>query len=169
MIKRMILTAAAAIMLAAGANAALADLGDSDAISARKYRPMPHDTNFDAVGKDGLLHSTDNVWHEYFDNAGNVIGQIYDRHGIAIAVLYRLNRNGEYYNWEDIMRLIQRNGLSSTKDYWVRMPDESNDAVWSSRDGNYFLSVEYGDIEHHGRSYMVFIWTAQARKALSSN
>jgi hypothetical protein len=62
--------------------------------------------------------------------------------------------------------LIQLNGLPLAKEYWVQMPKESNDVVWASRDGNYVVSIEYEDIDRKERIFAVFIWTAQAHKAV---
>jgi hypothetical protein len=154
--------AAAALGLTVGN--ARADLGDSTQVSARKYTPLPHDTSFDVVGSDGLLHSTDDIWHYYSDNSGHVIGHIYDTHGIAVAVEYAA-RSGEF-TWNDVTYFVKLNGLSCAKGYWNPIPDLDVYANWVSKDGNYYVSIRCGNVEHKQRLYAITIWTAQAYNSI---
>ena len=60
MIRKTLLILTAGVSLAmASSNVALADLGDTDQLSAQKYTSKPHYTEFSVEGRDGLMHAGD--------------------------------------------------------------------------------------------------------------
>ena len=150
---KIMMMAAAALMLAAGAVCPVkADLGDTAELSARKYAPYPYG-EIDRLTNSHYYRSKD------CDSTGHIytVTHLYDRCSVAVAVCY-IGR----FNVDDVDHFLKLNKLPLISDYyWHRC---SEDLEWVSEDGNYYLGlispmVELRDI------VVISIQTAQAHNA----
>ena len=145
---------------------AQANLGDTMQQVENAFPPLPHDSNVDVVGKDGLLHSTDDLWHYYRIRDVYVLGHIYDRNGISVATSYCAWKRDLTKAEAD--NFLLTNGFSFEAKYWKQLPDLDIYTVWISRDHRYRVTMRWRDIEHKEGLCEICLWTEQAYEIVTS-
>ena len=125
-------------LLAALPSLALADLGDSKAMSAQKYSPLNHDSSFDVVGKDGKPHPVDD-FYTYYSHGDWVISQAYNAKGIAVVAMY-YKASGDSLTQAEVEAILRRNRLPSFNVAgWTKLNDLDQ---WLAPDGRHFAMIE---------------------------
>jgi hypothetical protein len=121
------------------------------------------------VGKDGLLHSTADVWHYYFTVRDvYVVGHIYNDQGVSIATSYNA--------WKRDLTETEANNFLLTNQfppptdgkYWKRLPNQGSCAVWIFCNHAYRLMIDWRDIDQEKGLNRISLFAEQAYEAVRS-